>query len=227
MKRLVDATEWVSSHQAVTGFATLVSTVIGLIAAVRSEDTLIRISGVVLALFAGLILLYVCWRYLALVAKWLTWKFVLGLAIGIVTAASLYPFVAPVVQRKLRSDQTKQVEFTHTVPKPNATLSDATDRIEFYFSEEMPRSQRHGISVTSVTITPLYPIESFWIVNEYSDATRQLNIRPGKYYPNERRPRYRYGMEFTIEVKGGPLKERVAATFRTPAKESERALHQK
>lgn len=221
MRRLVDAIDWISNHQTTTGLATLAGTALGLIAAVRSEDALLRLAGVIFATLAGLGLLWVCRRAFASIANWLTWKFALGVVFGIAISGLLLPLLSPFMAQILPSSSKAKVELTHTKPSANSMLRAATDRVEFYFSEAMSRSQRSGVSVT---ITPPYPIEWYWIVNEYSEETRLLKIAPAKYYPNERLPRYEYGMVFSIEVKGGALQEPSIAKFRAPMKEPFEAL---
>ena len=213
MKRLVDATKWVSNHQAITGFATLAGTIIGLIAALRSQDALIRVSGLIFMIFAGLILLYVCLPYIVSIGRWLTWKFALGLAIGIVAAAFLYPFVASVVEHIM--SQPGQIEVTHTDPQSGSKLERPSGSIDVYFSKPLTKSERSRVYIT---IEPEYPIKWFWVI-DYSNEIHQLCIEPTKYFPNERVPRFEYAKEYKVEITGRPITEKVTIVFYTPQKE--------
>ncbi len=213
MKRLTNKIQWILARPTITGSATLAGTILGLIAALRSDDTYIRIAGIVVALFAGLSVIYIWRRYILLAAKWLTWKFGLGLIMGAIIVVLLYPYFEPVIQKATHLGPAKQVEFTHSEPASNSVLESVTDDIKIFFSEEMSRSQRSSFNVF---ITPSYPIEWYWLISDYSKDTRELNINPGKYYPNERIPRFEHAMEYKVVVTGELLKDNVVVIFSTP-----------
>ncbi|MBT3025054.1 MAG: hypothetical protein KUF77_12880 [Candidatus Thiodiazotropha sp. (ex Lucina aurantia)] len=215
MRRLVDATKWVSSHQSITGFATLVGTVIGIIAALRSQDTWIQVSGLFLAIFAGLILLSVCFPYIVMISRWLTWKFSLGLVIGAVAIAFLFPVVAPVVDQMI--SQPGEIEVTHTVPTSNSTLKRASDSFDVFFSTAIKGRDKRKVFVS---IEPKYPVKWFWII-DILDEIHELNIEPTRYFPNEAVPRFEYGKKYTVEITGSPLKEKVVVVFHTPKKQED------
>ncbi len=215
MKQLVNSIRWISSHQAITGFATLIGTVLGIIAALRSQDSWMQISGVILAIFAGLILLSVCFPYIVSIGRWLTWKFILGLAIGAILSASLYPAVAPVIQQIV--SRPGDIEVTHTSPIMNSTLKRASDTFDVFFSRAITERDKHRFHVS---IKPKYPMKWFWII-DYSREIHQLSLEPTRYFPNEHAPRFEYGKKYTVQITGSPLKEKVIVVFHTPEKKED------
>jgi hypothetical protein len=216
VKGIFIATKWASDHQSITGFATLAGTVLGLIAALRSGDSWINGAGAALAIFAGVILLYNYRLRLAKTARWLTWKFVLGMSAGAIVTAVLYPPVSQAFRQATQRQGT--IVITHTDPQSGFSLKSVYDGLDVFFSKDLTDAERRKVSVS---LTPDFPFERIWLydgVNQNRDI-HQLGIEPKKYFSNDRRPRFDYDTEYTVTIKGAVLKERTVVTFRTPKEE--------
>lgn len=211
-------------------FVNVAGIIIGLITTIRNQDALIRFLGILVAIATGVILIhsmrsniaaFARWLTcnIAAFARWLTWKFILGVVAGVVATILMYPFALPLLQRSASS-----VEVINTVPTNNSVLPSAHAAFSVYFSEEMPRSQWEAVRIK---ISPDYPIERTWTVPDLSmkppndpNYSKELTIRPIKYFANEELPRFEYSETYQIEIAGGPVKKKIIR-FQTPAQQQD------
>ncbi|MEL7144338.1 MAG: hypothetical protein AAFR25_03340 [Cyanobacteria bacterium J06629_19] len=198
------------SNSTFQGYAALV----GLIAAVLSNSWWIRIPAL-LVLFGFLFAL----RSLILSGarklwKFLTWKFLLGMAVGLISAILLNPFLTP-ISRLAISFAITQVEVLDSQPANGEVLSDLYESIEVRFSGKV-RSYRQ---LMNVEISPELPLRTIWIYNfDPDECCRSFYIYPDKYFPNESRARFDPGETYRLRLSGPLLKETFEMQFRTPEK---------
>lgn len=214
MKALYKGMKRISRNQTITGFATLVGTILGFIAALTSESTIMRVTGCAVGLFAGLLLIYIYRNLIAALLKWLSWKFALGILVGAIAVVICYVPVTRVIRKVTK--QHSDIEITHTVPKEGGRLDQAYDSIDVFFSKDLTQTERRGISIS---LSPKHPFELMWMYVHNPEDIHQLTISPDRYYPNENRPRFEYNTEYAVTIQGPSLSEKVTVRFKTPETE--------
>ena len=216
MHQLNSAVNWLSTHPVLTGLATLLGTVLSLVASLRSEDAWIRNTAIAISLILGLAFLYIVRQYIWSAARWLTWKFGLGFLLGILLILILDPLLKVSIYSVFQDKSVLAIEIVHTIPKSDSSLESAYQGIEIYFSSDIQEWQRKTIDIE---IEPDYPVEKIWIVDTRTGMpvpTNQLNIYPNKYFPGETRKRFEYNTNYSLLISGSTLQKTQEIQFQTP-----------
>jgi hypothetical protein len=194
-----------------------VSALAGLIAALASDNPIIRIPAL-LILFAFLFALrFTIWRFARVVGLWLTWKFVIGIIVGILAGTMFYPLFESTYKSGI-SFFIPQVEILETFPKDGETLENLYDNIEINFSEQIPPQYRSSMFLV-IKITPYMPTRRIWIYDfDPSDCCRTLYIESARYFPNSGSPQFEPNTTYHLEISGLLIKNPVDIEFHTAPK---------
>ena len=197
-------------------FQGLVS-LVGLIAAIVSENLLMRLSAL-LILLGGLIALRSnIWYFLKNSARWLTWKFALGCLVGVLIGAIFFPLFEAFFKFGF-SFFIPQVEIIETIPENGKTLQSVYDSIEINFSERI-LSQYHSPLYIRTEITPYIRTRMVWLFDfDPSDCCRTLSIRPARYFPDDPIPQFEPNTTYHLTIKGLAIKKPLEIEFHTPPK---------
>lgn len=213
MNRLRTTANLLYTHPKLSGIGALIGTVLGLIAAVRSEDLLIRIPGIFCTVIFGLATLWVIRQSLLALAKYLTWKFFAGISCGFILATLVQPSIGlPSLSKAIRP-----VEIIQVSPSNNEVLEDPRDDIEIFFSEDVQEAQRNRINVS---IEPSHRIDMVWIVDPFMtglpEPFNKLLIRSAQYNKEDGLKRFEYGTTYQLKIDGAALSQPYETQFRTP-----------
>lgn len=190
----------------------------GLVAAIASDNPIIRIPAL-LILFAFLFALrFTIWHFTKNLASWLTWKFVLGIVVGILVGSIFYPFLESTF-RFGASAFFPQVEIVSTYPKDGETLQNLSDDVRVYFSQEIP-SEYHSSLFVNIEIAPYIPTSITWWYDNYdhSDCCQSLSIYSGKYFSNSSTAQFEPDTTYHLKIRGLLIKNPLEIEFRTSAK---------
>ncbi len=192
-----------------------VTALAGLIAAIASDNPLVRIPALLILLGFLLALRPLVWPWIRNVFNWLTWKFALGLTVGIIAGALLIPLLEPIYNFCF-SLIALQVEVLDSTPKNGESIHDVYSRIEVNFSERIP-PQYQSRWFIKVKVTPYIPVCLTWIYNyDFNECCRTLYIYPNKFFPNTSRPHFEPNTTYHMRISGVLLKNNVNLEFRTP-----------
>jgi hypothetical protein len=197
------------SNTSFQGFSALIS----LIAAITSDNLWVRIPALFVLFSLLLALRSVVFPWIRGACIWLTWKFVLGFAVGLITVAILAPLLEPFYKFSI-SLILPQVEVLDSSPQDAGKLSELSGVLTVNFSQTIP-SKFFGL--VKVEVTPYTPLKKTWIyISDPRECCRTLYIKPDKYYPNENLPRFEPNKIYHLQVSGLLLKNPVVIKFRTP-----------
>ena len=187
----------------------------GLIAAIASDKPIIRIPALLILSGFLFALRSTIWHFAKGIATWLTWKFLLGIIVGIFVGTMLYPFFES-ISRFGFSFFIPQVEILETIPKNDETLLNLYDNLEINFSERIPSQYR---SFINIEITPYIPIKRVWVYDfDPSDCCRALFIESARYFPNSRSPQFEPNTTYHLKISGLLVKNPLEIEFHTPSK---------
>jgi hypothetical protein len=189
---------------------------VSLIVAAVSDNPLLRTLLVLVVLLGVLVgLRTVIWSWVRRMWMWLTWKFVLGVALGIIAG----PLLTPSLQSASWFGSyfpLPQVEVVDSTPKSGGTLSNLSSQVTVNFSELIP-SQYRSSSFVKVEITPDIPIRLIWIyMFDPSECCRTLDIEPNNYFPNANTPQFEPSKIYHLRISGPLLKNPADIEFHTP-----------
>lgn len=190
---------------------------VGLIAAVASDKLYIRIPALLVLLWGVIALRSNIWHFMKGSATWLTWKFALGLVVGVFISVMLFPFIE-VFSNLGVSFFVHQVEVIETSPEDGKTLQSVYDNIEINFSERILSTYRSSLYVRA-EITPYIPIRLVWLFDfNPSDCCRTLSIRPARYVRNDPNPQFDPNTTYHLRIVGLLIRKPLEIEFRTPPK---------
>jgi hypothetical protein len=189
----------------------------GLIAALASDNLIIRIPALII-LFGFLFALRFTISHLVKdISIWLTWKFFLGIIIGIFAGAIFYPVLQSTLKLGI-SFFIPQVEITDTFPNDGETLQSLSDEIEINFSQRIPL-QYHSSWLVKTEITPYIPIKRIWVYDfDRTDCCRTLYIESARYFPNSGSAQFEPNTTYHLKISGFLIKNPLDIEFHTPPK---------
>ena len=196
------------SHPVLSGVGTIVS----LIAAIRSEDILVRAPATIVALAFGSYFLYIVRPWLRSGLSWLTQKFFLGFALGIIIGIIITPIIFEPSLSTFMALVSPRVSFLDSTPENGKTIYSPSSSVLVRFSEPIPWRFHDYIKVK---IYPQIPIELSWI------GEQELVIHPKKIYPERdhggiANPRFELNSNYHVTVSGPLLKQPINVDFQTP-----------
>jgi hypothetical protein len=195
------------------GFAALA----GLIAAIASDNLIIRIPALVVLFGFLYVLRLTIWHYIKSLLTWLTWKFVLGILVGILIGGIAYPFFESIFKFGF-SSVVPQVEILDTYPVDGGRLQNLYDSIEINFSESIPSGYRSPLYV-NVEVTPNIPIKRVWVYDyDPTDCCRTLYIESARYFPNSPNPLFESSTTYHLKISGLLIKNPMDIEFHTVPK---------
>ncbi|MEM8723108.1 MAG: hypothetical protein AAGE84_28125 [Cyanobacteria bacterium P01_G01_bin.39] len=187
---------------------------VGLIATIASDNLWVRIPAILVLLSLLFTLRSSLFSWVEMVFTWLTWKFVLGLIIGLIAAAILAPALEP-IYRHSASLILPQVEVVDTTPKDGDELSDSYEGVEVKFSHLIPSKYRWLIKTE---IIPQIEIKRKWLyIIDPQECCRTLYIKSQKYFPDGG-PMFEPNKVYHLTIKGLMLKHPKDIEFRTPSR---------
>lgn len=190
--------------------------VAGLIAAIASDSPWVRVPALVVLLGFVFSLRSFIASGIRNFLAWLTWKFALGLAIGVLVTFLLVPFLEPIYKVGV-SFVGPQVEVVDTSPRDGGQLKSTYSPVEVNFSSLVPPSARSSKNLW-VELSPDFPIRLIWTYEfDPDECCRTLFIEPARYFPGERRPQFEPNKTYSLRIGGLLVKNPVDMTIRTPA----------
>ncbi len=185
-----------------------------LITAVFSKEPLIRFSSIIILLGCLIVLRKVV---LKLIKYLISWRLILGVAIGIFIGIACFPYISEIVSETCKlgvSPFIPKVEVIDTKPINGGTLENLYDGVEIRFSERvLPKYSKY----IDIDINPYIQIDETWIY-EYnpSEGYQKLYIRPAKYFKNHSRPQFQPNTKYYLQIKGSLIKTPLTIAFQTP-----------
>jgi hypothetical protein len=173
-----------------------------------NNNSWIQFIAVIVALVCGSYFLYSIRDSILSSIRWLTWKFVMGLSLGVIISAIATPLVFQPVLLKLLMTAAPKIEFLESMPKDGKELSSISDRIRIIFAKPVPWPY---FVFAKVEIDPPFPIEHYWVGD-----TRVLFIEPRKYFAGTISQRFEYNAKYRVMIWLPTLRESVQVRFCTP-----------
>ena len=199
------------SHPVLSGLVTIIS----LIAMARSDDVWIRVPSALIAIGFGVYFLFVIRELLRSIAIWLTWKFVLGLVLGVVVGAIAMPLLFQPIFSNVLTITAPKITVVDTFPVDGGTLIEAMSGISVRFSEPIPYPYYKFVEIT---IEPDHPISVIWD----NSSHQSLAIMPNKIYPLQEsnfllNPRFEYGTTYYLTINAPVLESPVRIEIHSPS----------
>jgi len=220
MKKSKNTSQTTIQHFFSSPYATALNfavAIISLLFAVFSPDHRIQLPAFIVTAFFTIWALYLLRNWLATALSFLSWKFFVGLSIGILVGLMIY---GPVFQPVVNWGATliaPHISFLDSTPGNNEINVGETSGILIRFSESIPWPYYQMINVE---LTPNAPHIIFWEMN-YT----WLFIKPTKTFPiSENRnsynisPRFEYNTKYTVKISGPILVKPVEFDFSTEPK---------
>ena len=225
MKGLETITRLLSTNQTLSGIGGLIGTILGVITAVRSDDLWQQIPGIFFALIFGLTFLHsirqplrdisqYLTQLLRDISQYLTWKFFLGVVVGIMLTVVFHPFIElPSIGRTVTP---LSLNVIRSEPANGGTIDSPDHIIKVFFSEDIEESRRDLIEVS---VDPRHRLKLSWIVDDLMsrspNPTNELHIRSIEYQEDGKK-RFKYDTDYQLTIAGAALDEPVVIEFHTP-----------
>lgn len=197
------------------------SALVSLIAAIASDNLWIRVPAILVSvwLLLSLRLVILTWIrsiILPLVQRtftWLTWKFVLGFSVGLITAAILAP-VLELPYQLTASVLLPQVEVLDSTPEDEGELLLSNRGIYVSFSQLIPYRYRW---LVKAEIIPATRIKKTWLyISDPKECCRTLYIESAEFLPNIVGTAFKPNKTYHLYISGLLLKHPIDLEFRTP-----------
>jgi len=147
-------------------------------------------------------------------SRWLTWKFPLGLGIGLVVGLVAYPQFANLLRDSV-SLFVHKVEIVESTPPNGGVLASLSSPVRFDFSESIPEKYRSSFRPR---VEPEYPIQLIWLYDRDISDARTFTIWPARYYKGSTQPEFPPNTQYHLQLSGPMLKVPLDFVFQTPAK---------
>ena len=180
----------------------------GLITSVLSDNLIYRIPA--LFVFFGMLFKFraVIIAYIRKGLDWLTWRFVVGIFIGMILGALLTPLLKPVYLYSVYF-LVPHIKMLESHPENSGMLYSASSGVLIDFSEPIPSLFQNPLYF-DVEIYPSIPFNIDWI------GGRTLCIQSNKFFKGNMNTQFEPNKMYSIKINSPLLDAPVEITFHTP-----------